>query len=287
LLRRLAGEAVEVGMVYEEGLGCVRVDLVQLQQVIMNLLVNARDAMPEGGKVEIATQKAEITGDAARQIGLAVPGTYIQVTVKDTGCGMDEATQARIFDPFFTTKEQGKGVGLGLSMVYGIIQQSKGTITVDSVPQRGTAFSLYLPLVRESPTQTASIRPPAIKMANGSETLLLVEDELSVRKLLSQMLGRAGYTVLQAGNGLEALACMHRGGSEVQAVITDVVMPSMGGQELAARLLQDRPSLPILFISGYSSDFKPLDQIPGRCAFLSKPFTARVLGAKLRELLDA
>jgi PAS domain S-box-containing protein len=288
LLRRLVGEAIELRMEYEDGPACVKADPVQMQQVVMNLVVNARDAMPEGGAIDIAARNVEVTGSVAEQLGLPAPGSYVQVTVKDTGCGMDEATQARIFDPFFTTKGPGKGVGLGLSMVYGILQQSKGAIAVTSAPGAGAAFALYLPRVKEKPARTSSIRPPESRIAPGSETVLLVEDEESVRKLLAQMLDMGGYTVMEASNGLEALACLQAAGhGRVRAVVTDVVMPSMGGQELAQRLLQDNPDLPILFISGYTSDFKPLEDLSRRSAFLSKPFTAQVFTAKLRALLDA
>jgi PAS domain S-box-containing protein len=288
LLRRLVGETIVLHTEYEDDTACVKTDPVQIQQVVMNLVVNSRDAMPEGGELEIATRNVEITGTVAEKIGLPTPGSYVQITVKDTGSGMDEATQARIFDPFFTTKEPGKGVGLGLSMVYGILQQSRGGITVSSAPGEGTVFALFLPRVKEKPTQTGAIRPPTTKIASGCGTILLVEDEESVRKLLGQMLEMVGYTVMEAANGLEALARLQTAErAQVRAVVTDVVMPSMGGQELAQRLRQEDPRLPILFISGYSSDFKPLEDIGKRCAFLSKPFTAQVFTARLRELLDS
>jgi two-component system cell cycle sensor histidine kinase/response regulator CckA len=284
LLRPLIGENIELATRLEPNLGHTRADAGQLEQVIMNLVVNAKDAMPEGGKITIQTASAELDDSYRREHTYVQPGPYVMLSVGDTGCGMDKETQSRIFEPFFTTKEKGKGTGLGLSTVYGIIKQSGGYIFAHSELGHGTTFRIYLPRV-EDRAETADTVRAASSGLEGSETVLLVEDEESVRQLVSETLASRGYKVLEAENGEDALKLAGTAGT-IHLVITDVVMPGLSGRELARELVKMRPQTKVLFLSGYSED-AVLHQgvLEPDTAFLQKPFTLQNLAKKVREVL--
>ncbi len=285
MLRRLIGEHLEMALVVGSGLGRVRADAGQLEQVIMNLVVNARDAMPEGGRLTLETANVELDETFVRAHMGARAGSYVMLAVSDTGVGMDAATQAHLFEPFFTTKGPGKGTGLGLATVYGVVKQHGGYITVESAPGRGAVFSVYLPRTDEGierPAPSASdIRP-----TRGSETVLLVEDEQSVRDLIREMLLARGYRVLEARHGAEALLIAERHTGPIHLLLTDVVMPQMGGREVAQRLRPSRPEMKALFISGYTGVANTFDDTDLGAVLLPKPFTADALALKLREVLD-
>ena len=287
LLRRLLGEDIDLVVVLTPDVGSVKADPGQIEQVITNLAVNARDAMPQGGRLTIETQNVEIDEAYARQHGEAVPpGSYVRLAVSDSGVGMDEATRARIFEPFFTTKGPGKGTGLGLSTVYGIVTQSHGFIWVDSEVGQGTSFKIYLPQVTEA---AGTDRPrPTVVSSSGTETILLVEDSLGLRKLATRFLERAGYTVLRAASGEEALRLLERHEEPVHLLLSDVVMPGMSGRLLAEQLAQIRPGMKVLYMSGYTSDTTVRHGVwEGKVNFLNKPFTAAALLRKVREVLDS
>ena len=286
MLRRLIGEDIELGMKLDPGLGFTRVDPGQIEQVVMNLAVNARDAMPRGGRLSIETTDVELDAALARIRALQA-GPYVMLAVTDQGAGMDEATQARLFEPFFTTKDPGKGTGLGLSTVYGIVRQCGGSIFVDSEPGRGSSFKVYLPRVEGvGEAETADRLSPG--EARGDETIVLVEDEPMVCALVSEVLRKNGYQVLEFANGREASARLRHHDGRIHALVTDVVMPGMSGIELARQLAQDRPDIRILYLSGYTDDLVERQGAlrPGR-GFLQKPFTPDTLLHRVRELLDA
>jgi PAS domain S-box-containing protein len=286
MLRRLIGEDVELVTALNPIHATVRIDPSQLEQVIMNLVVNARDAMPGGGRVTIETVSIELSDAYARTHWPATPGRYAMLAVADTGVGMDELTQAHIFEPFFTTKELGKGTGLGLSMVYGIVKQSGGFIWVYSEPGKGATFKIYLPLVdetAESMRQTSEIEI----VPRGTETVLLVEDEPAVRAVVQQVLERHGYSVLVAPDGQLALNVLAGHPGEVHLLLTDVVMPGMSGRQLAAQFSVLRPDARVLFMSGYTTDAVVRHGVlePG-IAYLQKPFSPEALARKVRRVLD-
>jgi len=285
MLRRLIGEDIELTARLAENLGAVEADPGQIEQVIMNLAVNARDAMPEGGKLSIETGEVRLDEDYARNHKGVRPGEYVMLAVTDTGQGMDKMTQAKIFEPFFTTKEQGKGTGLGLATVYGIVKQSGGNIWCYSEPGRGTTFKVYLPRVRAEPEGRAEVQAGEAA-PSGLEHILVVEDESTVRLLLDRVLGSLKYRVTVAADGPQALELVEGRGLRPDLVITDVVMPGMSGRELVERLRKDRPDLKVLYMSGYTDNaivhHGVLD--PGT-PFLQKPFTRHSLAAKIREVL--
>ena len=284
LLRPLIGENIGLITRLSPDAGRTRADAGQLEQVIMNLVVNAKDAMPEGGKITV--QSSEVTvRQNFREHRFIQPGRYVVLSVSDTGHGMDKETQSRIFEPFFTTKEKGKGTGLGLSTVYGIVKQSGGYVFPQSEPGAGTTFYIYLPRVEESPEEMA---PPKSQEneKGGCETVLLVEDEASVRELVRETLAARGYKVLEAENGESGLRVADAHGDGIDILITDVVMPGMGGRELAKRLLQIRPNLAVLYLSGYTEDtILHQGALGPGTAFLQKPFTLQNLARKVREVL--
>jgi PAS domain S-box-containing protein len=287
LLRRLLGEDIDLVVVPTPGLGRVKADPGQLEQVIANLAVNARDAMPEGGQLTIETQNATIDEDYARQHGVAMtPGSYVVLAVSDSGDGMDEATRARIFEPFFTTKGPGKGTGLGLSTVYGIVKQSHGFIWVDSEVGQGTSFKVFLPQV----TEAGGPDPPAptVVSTSGTETILLAEDNAGLRKLATRVLEPAGYTVLGAASGEEALHLLEGHKGAVHLLLSDVVMPGMSGRHLAEQLAQTRPGMKVLYMSGYTSDtIVRHGVLEAHMPLLNKPFSAAALLRKVREVLNS
>ncbi len=286
MLRRLLGEDIDFVQVLAPDLGVVRADPSQIEQVILNLVVNARDAMRDGGKLTLETSNVDIDEEYAARHVAVTPGPYVQLAVTDTGCGMDEHTRARLFEPFFTTKEIGRGTGLGLSTAYGIVKQSGGDIWVYSEPGRGTTFKIYLP---RDPSATAAVvkSRPAVSQVTGTETILVVEDEEQLRKVARRSLEAAGYTVLTAADGDEAMQVSARHPGEIHLVFTDVVMPRMGGSVLAQELAKARPGLKVLYTSGYTDDAIVHHGVlnPGT-RFVAKPFTAADLTRKVREALD-
>ncbi len=279
LLRRLLGKEIELIMLNPRGAGRVSADPAQLEQVIVNLANNARDAMPQGGKLVIEIAPVDLEeGASSKNLGLK-PGAYVMLAVSDTGVGMDAATRSRHLEPFFTSKGPGKGSGLGLATVYGIVKQSEGQITVYSQPGCGSIFEIYLPRVKEALAET-----PRRASAKGSETILLVDDEEGVRKLVHAVLQSHGYNVLEASNGGMALAAYEKNAHKIDMVLTDVVMPQMTGFELGAQLLGRTPGLKILYMSGYRDNAIGPEETPK--AFLHKPFTPDLLLSKVREVLD-
>lgn len=286
MLRRLIGEDVELTTISAPDLGTVRADPGQIEQVIMNMAVNARDAMPEGGKLTIETSNVDLDTGYARIHFPIAPGRYVQLSISDTGCGMDEEVQKHIFEPFFTTKEHGKGTGLGLATVYGIVKQSDGYIWVYSEKGNGTTFKIYLPRV-DAPVVVTGEGQTERKSVRGSETVLVVEDETSLRKLVCGVLKSNGYRVLEASRGEEALRISGQHEGAVQLLLTDVVMPQMSGRHLAEQLASLRPQTKVLFMSGYTDDAIVHHGVlePGM-DFLQKPFTPESLARKVREVLD-
>ena len=286
MLRRIIGEDIDLVTVLQDGLGQVKADPGQIQQVVMNLAVNARDAMPKGGRLTIETGNAELD-ESYISAHLAVrSGHYVMLAVTDSGMGMDAATQARIFEPFFTTKEAGKGTGLGLSTVFGIVKQSEGNVWVYSEPQRGTTFKIYLPrvdeVVEEQPAQEAETA------AGGSETILLVEDSDSLRELGREILEEHGYKVIEASSGAAALEALARHTGSLDLILTDLVMSGMSGRELADQVTRLRPGTKVIFMSGYTDDaLGHHGVLETGTAFVEKPFTIDGLLRKVRDVLDS
>ena len=287
LLRRLIGEDVELSTQLASDLGRVKADQGQLEQVVMNLAVNARDAMPQGGKLIIATENVVMDEVFVRRYPYPVqPGPYVCLSVADSGIGMDAETKARAFEPFFTTKEKGKGTGLGLSTVYGVVKQSGGYIDIFSSPGAGTTFKIYLPRIDEAIKLSAPGQSGAGSF-DGNETILLAEDEASLRRLTRATLEQNGYKVIEARDGVEALALSETCDLPIDLLLTDIVMPGMGGRALAQELTRRRPEMRVVYMSGYTGQTVgtqgPID--PGS-DFLSKPFSRVVLARKIREALD-
>ena len=282
MLRRLIGEDIHLVLSLDPGAGVIRADAGQIEQVILNLAVNARDAMPKGGTLSIETSSLLVDEEFAQKHLSVQPGLYVALMVSDTGVGMSPEVKSHLFEPFFTTKEAGKGTGLGLSTVYGIVRQSEGSIWVYSEPGRGTTFRMLFPAVEAEGEPAA---PAPVKVASGSETILLAEDEPDVRGFVRHTLERHGYTVLEASNGREALELARKHTGPIHLVMADVVMPEMGGVELADQCGADRPGVPVLFMSGYANH---LGQSEGMGAgYLQKPFTSASLLTQVRAVLDA
>jgi len=288
MLQRVIGEDIQLLTVLEPKLRPVKVDPGQIEQVIMNLAVNARDAMPRGGRLTIETANVFLDEDYAQRHVSVKPGSYVMLAVSDNGCGMDQETQSHLFEPFFTTKEKGKGTGLGLSTVYGIVKQSGGNIWAYSELGRGTTFKIYLPMVTQAVKEKYA-RPERRRIsARGAETILLVEDEKAVRMMIRKTLQSKGYTVLEAQHGQEALSICEDYSGPIHLMVTDVVMPLMSGKELAEQLAPQRPEMKVLYMSGYPDNSIVQHGVlePGT-EFLQKPFTLNTLEAKVREILDA
>jgi len=285
MLRRVIREDIQ--LLLEVSDACyVEADPVQVEQVVINLVVNARDAMPGGGRVTVEVAGIELDGrTTGRRIG-AAPGRYVSLRVADTGVGMDAATVARIFEPFFSTRDVGRGTGLGLATVYGIVSQSNGDIDVQSTPGRGTSFNIYLPRVEApAPASKSAPGPEPERTAAGTETILLVEDEREVRALVCDVLSDRGYRVLMADGPVEALRLASGTSEPIDLLVTDVVMPDMNGLALAERLLVDRPEMKVLYMTGYSNEVVLAHGTPQAGALIEKPFTPRELAGRVREAL--
>jgi two-component system cell cycle sensor histidine kinase/response regulator CckA len=300
MLQRLIGENIEVKVVPALSLGRVKADPGQMEQVILNLAVNSRDAMPHGGKLTIETCDVELDENDSRNLEGVPPGKYVMLTVSDTGEGMDTETQAHIFEPFFTTKAPGKGTGLGLATVYGVVKQSDGWIWVDSEPGRGTTFKIHLPRVIESQVeeceveesqaraQLASKATPDLAAARkGTETVLVVEDQDGIRDIVGESLRRNGYKLLIAVDGDEALKMAGAYADPIHLLVTDLVMPNIGGRELAHRLTQLRPRMKVLYMSGYSEHAALSNEVADPPTdVLQKPFSLDALVRNVRSILD-
>jgi signal transduction histidine kinase/CheY-like chemotaxis protein len=283
MLHRILGEEIQLVTTLSPELVNTKVDPVQIEQVLLNLIINAKDAMPSGGRITIETGNIEFDAGYA---GLP-PGRYVMLSVSDTGIGMDAALQSRIFEPFFTTKGPGKGTGLGLSTVYGIVKQNRGEISVQSVPGLGSTFRVCLPEFSEVP-ELAEPAEPRARAIRGTETILLVEDETDVRKLARDILTGQGYTVLECAGGKEALDCCANYRGPINLVLTDVVMPGMTGGQLGENLRQRYPTIKVLYMTGYAEDdVVHHGLIDPMLALVHKPFTPRALTEKVRQMLDA
>ncbi|HKY71887.1 MAG TPA: response regulator [Nitrospira sp.] len=286
MLQRLIGADIRLVISLDPGNGQVRADQAQLEQVLMNLVLNARDAMPNGGTLTIETAQVELARSPLYHVDPLPPGPYVKLSVGDTGSGMDRETQAHIFEPFFTTKEEGKGSGLGLSTVFGIVTQSGGAIDVTSRVGHGTTFDIFFPRVAAD-AHAASSGPASTQPAGGHETILLVEDDASVRILLRDALRKLGYRVIEAKQGLEACLLASQELDRLDLLLTDMVMPGMGGRELAQHLMAIKPELRILFMSGFTDDVGILaGHERGTSGFLQKPFTPELLARTVRKILD-
>jgi two-component system, cell cycle sensor histidine kinase and response regulator CckA len=284
MLRRLIGEDVELVFGLDAAAGNIKADPGHVEQAIVNLAVNARDAMPAGGRLNIETANVHLDENYARTHMGVIPGDFVMIAVTDTGHGMDAETRRRIFEPFFTTKEKGKGTGLGLATVYGIVKQTGGDIWVYSEPQRGTTFKLYFPRVTEAPAEAGAGELAPVDPAG--ETILVVEDEKSVRDLTVRMLQRLGYRILTAASGSEAVEISNAHTGAIHLLLTDVVMPNMSGRQLADALSLSRPDMKVLYLSGYTENtVLHHGVLEAGVEFLPKPFSREVLGKKLREIL--
>ena len=287
MLQRLIGEDVDLMMGLAADLGKVKADPNQIEQILLNLSINARDAMPKGGRLTIETSNVHLSEEYSHDHVSVRPGQYVMLAVSDNGCGMDAETQGHIFEPFFTTKEVGKGTGLGLATVYGIVQQSEGTIWLYSEVGQGTAFKIYLPCAEVS-VKEVEVEADDFESLQGTETVLLVEDEAVVREMATEILRDSGYHVLEAKHGPEAIILARQHSGVIDLMLTDVVMPQMSGRELAEQLSPSRRDMKVLYMSGYTDDaivhHGVLDE---GTAFIGKPFTPSALARKVREILDA
>ena len=287
MLPRLIGEDIDLKIVPGNGLGRVMADASQIQQVVMNLVVNARDAMPDGGRLTIETENAEWDEEPGQEYGIETkPGSFVLLSVADNGTGMDRETRAHLFEPFFTTKGMDKGTGLGLSIVYGVVKQSGGFISVDSEPGQGTTFKIYLPGIEAEETNTSPTKVPP-KSRRGSETILLVEDEQSVREAISHFLRGQGYTVLEAHNPSVAIEIAREQSKQIHLLMTDMIMPKLNGRELAKQLTATRHEMRVLYISGYTDRGIGGGTIDSTMNFLQKPFGFDALGRKVRDILTS
>jgi two-component system cell cycle sensor histidine kinase/response regulator CckA len=287
MIRRLLGADVELTLLPSTSVGRVTADAGQVEQIVMNLVVNARDAMPQGGKLVIETRNVELDAEYAEAHAGVSPGSYVMLALTDTGVGMTKEVQGRVFEPFFTTKEKGKGTGLGLSTVANIVRQRGGHVWVYSEPGKGTTFRVYLPRIGGGASDRPSSIPPSAASGKGNETILLVEDDEQVRAVACSILRRQGYRVLEAGNGGEALMVCEQHASPIHLLLTDVVLPKMSGRQIAERLLAIRPKMKVLFMSGYTDEaVHQHGVLESDAACLQKPLTPEALSRTVRDLLD-
>jgi nitrogen-specific signal transduction histidine kinase/CheY-like chemotaxis protein len=286
MLRRLIPEDIDLVIIAQPGLGLIYADPGQIQQILMNLIVNARDAMPQGGKLTIETANVDHDKGYVQSHPVVKVGSYAMLAISDNGVGMDETTKAHLFEPFFTTKGKGKGTGLGLSTVYGIVKQSNGFIWVYSEPGKGATFKIYFPRVEGNVSKLIE-QTESEERIRGVETVLITEDESSVRNLVARILRERGYTVLEASNGQNALDIAREYTGEIHLAITDIIMPGMNGRDLGSRLETMRPDLKVLYVSGYTDNAIVHHGIlDSGVAFLQKPFTVGDLTRKVREMLN-
>jgi two-component system cell cycle sensor histidine kinase/response regulator CckA len=286
MLRHLLEETIDLKLRVDPQAGRVRIDPVQLEQVIMNLVVNARDAMPKGGALVVSTGNVDLDGDIPGAYGRARPGPHVRVSVSDSGQGIDKAHLPHIFDPFYTTKDRGKGSGLGLSTVYGIVTQNRGCVVVETETGKGSSFSFYLPQTTDEPEVETEVKKALRASAVVPKTVLLVEDDEEVRRIVRELIAQQGFLVLEAPNAAEALALAERYDQPLHLLLTDVVLPGMGGKQLAEEMERHIPGLRVLFMSGYTQDPAFREELSGgRRAFIQKPFTLTTLLAKIREVL--
>lgn len=287
LLRRLISADIELVTDLANDLATIHADSGQLEQILVNLVVNARDAMPDGGTLTIKTINAHLDEKEARQYLDIVPGDYVLLSVRDTGVGMSDELLTHIFEPFFTTKENGRGTGLGLATCYGIVKQNRGAMLVDSIVGEGSCFNIYLPCPAESDSQQQTLSTAQTQNLTGAEKILFAEDEENVRRLVTVSLRQQGYTVFPAANGEEALALIEGKEDEIALLLTDIIMPKMGGIELTQAVMDINPACKIMFISGYAEDGEAMRNILNRdILFLKKPFSPLLLAEKVREVLD-
>ncbi len=286
MLRRLIGEDIVLETRLDSKLGLTRADQSQVEQIIMNLVLNSRDALPGGGKIVMETKGVHLGHKYCAQHEGLNPGRFVMIAVSDTGCGMDRETQERIFEPFFTTKRRGKGTGLGLSTVFGIVKQSEGHIEVESRPGKGSTFRIYLPQTEAAAEERIAARKTT-STPTGSESILIVEDDRAVRKMVSKTLKRLGYTVYEARTGVEALQICGRNNNSIRLLMTDVIMPEMNGCELAKRLVKHNPDTKVLYTSGYlENDTVNQIVLDESAGFLQKPFSPSDLAWKIRQALE-
>jgi CheY-like chemotaxis protein len=286
MLARVIGEDIVLDVVLDPDLAQTKVDPTQIEQVIVNLIVNARDAMPRGGTIRIETVNTNLTDAFCRKHAGATPGRQVALTVQDSGCGMAPDVLAHAFEPFFSTKPDGKGTGLGLSTVYGIVKQSGGYVAIDSAPGLGTTIAIYLPVAAEAPQAPAT---PAThsRLMTGTETILLVEDEPGLRRLMQRTLEQCGYTVLTPADVEDAIAIAKSYPWGINLLVSDVIMPGLSGPDLAQRIVRLRPSIRVLYVSGYSNQaIEGADSVSPKARFLAKPFALSALSSKVRESLD-
>ena len=289
MLPRVIGDHIETTIELAPQLAPIRADASQMDQVLVNLVLNARDAMPSGGRLAITTENVFLDDERLEAEGLALsPGAYAMLAISDTGLGMEESTRERAFEPFFTTKPKGKGTGLGLATVYGIVDQSGGGIALDTAPGRGTSVRIYLPVTSGVPDEPGPANAAATLASGGSETILLVEDNEAVRELSSRALRRRGYTVHEARNAEEAIEWSRSSGVKPDILVTDVIMPGLSGPNLAARLMSESPQLRVLYMSGFTDDAMPArGKYWGGVPLLQKPFTPGQLAERVRLCLDS
>jgi CheY-like chemotaxis protein len=287
MLGRVLGEDVELSVETAPGVWPIVADRTQIEQVLLNLAVNSRDAMPKGGRLTIATVNAELDEAFARLHGCTVPGSYVSLTIQDTGCGMSPEVLAHAFDPFFTTKPQGKGTGLGLSIVYGIVKQNGGCIIIDSRPNAGTAVTILWPRSSDHEEVTRSSSVSSSHDQRGTETILLVEDEPGIRSLMRKALARHGYRVLEANDVWDALAIAAAYDGPIDLLLSDVIMPGLSGPDLAQRIITRRPAIKVLHVSGFPNSLTVNGDLNRRrVSFLAKPFTPQALVLNVRKCLD-
>ena len=285
MIRRVIGEQITVDFIPGHDLGNIHADRAQIDQVLLNLCLNSRDALPEGGRITIETENVLVNGSFRESHPWAKPGRYVLISVTDNGVGMDKETISRVFEPFFSTKPKGKGTGLGLAVVYGVIKQHDGLVHVYSEPGKGTTFKIYLPIVERTASSVGPKHTPS--QTRGSETILIAEDETMVRDLAQRILARAGYRVIAAKDGAEACALYAQHAAEIALAMLDVVMPQLGGRETYARLVLQRPNLPVIFCSGYAGSALDSEALAPGARLLAKPYGADELLESVRQALDA